>query len=54
MGAQNIVKEMKQYKEKWLHHIQRMDTTKTSTTISTKRTRERRMTEEEMEGLTSS
>jgi hypothetical protein len=26
MGAQNIVKEMKQYQEKWLQHIQRIDT----------------------------
>jgi len=26
MGAQNIVKEIKQYKEKCLHHVQRMDT----------------------------
>ena len=25
-GAENIVKEMKQYQEKWLQHIQRMDT----------------------------
>ena len=25
-GAQNIVKEIKQYHEKWLQHIQRMDT----------------------------
>jgi len=25
-GAENIVKEIKQYQEKWLHHIQRMDT----------------------------
>jgi hypothetical protein len=25
-GAQNIVKEIKQYKEKWLQHVQRMDT----------------------------
>jgi hypothetical protein len=24
--AQNIVKEIKQYQEKWLQHIQRMDT----------------------------
>jgi hypothetical protein len=33
-GAQNIVKEIKQYQKKWLH-VQRMDTnsTKTSTTI---------------------
>jgi hypothetical protein len=26
MGAQNIVKEIKQCQEKWLQHIQRMDT----------------------------
>ena len=25
-GAQNTVKEIKQYQEKWLQHIQRMDT----------------------------
>ena len=25
-GAQNIVKEIKQYQEKWLKHVQRMDT----------------------------
>jgi len=25
-GAQNIVKEIKQYQKKWLKHIQRMDT----------------------------
>jgi len=25
-GAQNIVKEIKQYQEQWLQHIQRMDT----------------------------
>ena len=25
-GAQNIIKEMKQYQEKWLQHVQRMDT----------------------------
>ena len=25
-GAQNIVKEMKQYQKKWLQHVQRMDT----------------------------
>jgi hypothetical protein len=25
-GAQNIVTEIKQYQEKWLQHIQRMDT----------------------------
>jgi hypothetical protein len=26
--AKNIVKEIKQYQEKWLQHIQRMDTNK--------------------------
>ena len=26
MGLQNIVKEIKQYQEKWLQHVQRMDT----------------------------
>ena len=26
MAAQNIVKEIKQCQEKWLHHVQRMDT----------------------------
>ena len=25
MGAQNTVKEIKQYQEKWLQHAQRMD-----------------------------
>jgi len=25
-GAQNMVKEIKQYQEKWLQHVQRMDT----------------------------
>ena len=25
-GAQNIAKEIKQYQEKWLQHVQRMDT----------------------------
>ena len=25
-GAQNIVKEIKQYQEKWLQHVQKMDT----------------------------
>jgi len=25
-GAQNIVKEIKQYQNKWLQHVQRMDT----------------------------
>ena len=25
MGAQDIVKEIKQYQKKWLQHVQRMD-----------------------------
>ena len=25
-GAQNIIKEIKQYQKKWLQHVQRMDT----------------------------
>ena len=25
-GAENIVKEIKQYQEKWLQHVRRMDT----------------------------
>jgi hypothetical protein len=25
-GAQNIVQEIKQYQQKWLQHVQRMDT----------------------------
>ena len=25
-GAQNIVKEIKEYQDKWLQHVQRMDT----------------------------
>jgi hypothetical protein len=28
-GTENIVKEIKQYQEKWLQHIQRMDTNRT-------------------------
>jgi hypothetical protein len=26
IGAQNIIKEIKQYQEKWLQHVQKMDT----------------------------
>ena len=52
-GAQNIVKEITQYQEKWLQHVQRIDTNrtqKTSSTIWTKRTKAHRTTEGEMEG----
>ena len=48
-GAQNIVKEIKQYQKKWLKHVQR---TKTGTEIQTGRKKKRGMTEEEMEGST--
>jgi hypothetical protein len=30
MGAQNIVKKIKQYQKKWLQHVQRMDTDRMS------------------------
>jgi hypothetical protein len=29
-GTQNIVKEIKQYQERWLQHVQRMDTNRIS------------------------
>ena len=32
-GAQNTVKEIKQYQKKWLQHAQRMDTNRLPTTI---------------------
>ena len=56
-GAEHIVKEIKQYQEKWLQHIQRMDTNripKQALQYKPKghkpRTKTHRMTEEEMEG----
>jgi len=57
-GAQNIVEEIKQYQKKWLQHVQRMEKNripkkKKSITIYTKRTKEHRTTEGEMEGPTS-
>ena len=53
-GAQNIVKEIKQYQKKWPQHVQRMDgkTAKTGTEIQTRRKKEHWTTEEEMEGPT--
>ena len=48
-GAQNIVKEIKQYQEKWLQHVQRMDTNrlpKQALLYKPKRTKEHRTTEE--------
>ena len=56
-GAQNIVKEIKQYQEKWLQHVQRMDTNrlpKQALQHKPKGRRNHRTTEEEMEGPTSS
>ena len=32
-GVQNIVKEIKQYQQKWLQHVQRMGTTKAGTAL---------------------
>jgi hypothetical protein len=52
-GAENIVREIKQYQEKWLQHLQRMDTNrilKQALQCKQKRTKARRTTEEEMEG----
>ena len=51
MGAQNIVKEIKQYQKKWLQHVQRMDR-KTGTEIQTRTKTEHWTAEEEMEGPT--
>ena len=52
-GAQNTVKEIKQYQEKWLQHVQRLDTNRLLKQ-ALQRTKEHRTTEEEMEGPTSS
>jgi len=52
-GAQNTVKEIKQYQEKWLQLIQRMDTNripKQAIQYNPKGRRNIRTTEEEMEG----
>jgi hypothetical protein len=57
LRVQNTVKEIKQYQLKWLQHVQRMDTNripKQALRYRTKRTKEHRTTEEEMEGPTSS
>jgi hypothetical protein len=51
-GAQKIVKEIKQYQEKWLQHVQRMDTNripKQALQYKPKGRRNIRTTEEEME-----
>ena len=41
-GAQNIVEEIKQYKKKWLQHIQRMDTNRISKQALQYRSKRRR------------
>ena len=41
-GAQNIVKEIKQYQKKWLQHVQRMDTNKLSKQALQYKPKERR------------
>jgi hypothetical protein len=51
--AENTVKEIKQYQEKWLQHIQKMDTNripKQALQHKPKKTKAYRKTEEEMEG----
>jgi len=42
MGAENIVKEIKQYQEKWLEHVQRMDTNRIPKQALQYKTKERR------------
>ena len=41
-GAENIVKEIKQYQEKWLQHIHRMDTNRIPKQALQYKTKERR------------
>jgi hypothetical protein len=41
-GAQNIIKEIKQYQKKWLQHIQRMDTNRISKQALQYKPKERR------------
>jgi hypothetical protein len=50
MGAQNTVKEIEPYQEKWLQHVQRMDTNRIPKQALQYKPKGRRMTEEEMEG----
>ena len=57
MSAFDVVKDIKQYQEKWLQHVQRMDTNrlpKQALQYKPKRKKKHRTTEEEMEGPTSS
>jgi len=52
-GTQDVVKEINQYQEKWLQHVQRMDTNripKQALQYKPKRMKEHRTSEEEMEG----
>jgi len=52
-GSENIVKEIKQNQEKWLQHVQWMDTNripKQALQYKPKKTKTHRTTEEEMEG----
>ena len=50
MGAENIVKEIKQYQKKWLQQIQRMDTNRIPNQCYNINQKTHRTTEEEMEG----
>ena len=51
-GAQNIVKEIKQYQKKWLQHVQRMAQIEYQNKHydTDQKDEEHRTTEEEMEG----
>jgi len=50
-GAQNVVKEIKQYQEIWLQHIRRMDTNRLNKHYNVnQKTKKHRTTEKEMEG----
>jgi hypothetical protein len=55
MGAQSIVKEIKQFQKKWLQHVERMDTDRIPKQALQYRPKDEGawMTEEEMEGPTS-
>jgi predicted nucleic acid-binding Zn-ribbon protein len=53
-GAENIVKEVKQYHKKWLQHVQRMDTNRIPKhALQYGQKDAHRTTQEEMEGTTS-
>ena len=52
-GAQNIVKEIQQYQQKWVQHVQRMDKNRLPRQALHYRPNGQRTTEKEMGGPTS-